>query len=56
MEGNGRPARKSDNLTAVKKNPGEFLVECRGSKVIEQEMARGLHSDLNASSCAEIRC
>jgi hypothetical protein len=26
--------------------PGEFLVVFRGSRVIEQEMARRLHSDL----------
>jgi hypothetical protein len=26
--------------------PGEFLVEFRGSMIIEQEMARRLHSDL----------
>jgi hypothetical protein len=27
-------------------SPGEFLAELRGSVVIEQEMARRLHSDL----------
>jgi hypothetical protein len=27
-------------------SPGEFLVEFRGSRMIEQEMARRLHSDL----------
>jgi hypothetical protein len=31
---------------AAKKSPEEFLVEFRGSRVIEQEMARRLHSDL----------
>jgi hypothetical protein len=33
-------------LLAAKENPGEFLAEFRGSQVIEQEMARRLHSDL----------
>jgi hypothetical protein len=28
------------------KSPGEFLVEFRGFREIEQEMARRLHSDL----------
>jgi hypothetical protein len=28
------------------KSPGEFLVEFRGSTVIEREMAGRLHSDL----------
>jgi hypothetical protein len=28
------------------KSPEEFLVEFRGSRAIEQEMARRLHSDL----------
>jgi hypothetical protein len=27
----------------AKKSPGEFLVEFRGSRVIEQEMTRTLH-------------
>jgi hypothetical protein len=31
---------------AGKKSPEEFLVEFRGSRVIEQEMARRLQSDL----------
>jgi hypothetical protein len=31
---------------AVKKSPEEFLVDFRGSRVIEQEMARRLHSNL----------
>jgi hypothetical protein len=31
---------------AAKKSPEEFLVEFQGSRVIEQEMARRLHSNL----------
>jgi hypothetical protein len=34
------------NLTLTL-SPGEFVVEFRGSRVIEQEMARRLQSDLN---------
>jgi hypothetical protein len=33
------------SLLAAKKSLGEFLVELRGSMVIEQEMARRRHSD-----------
>jgi hypothetical protein len=38
----------SQRHEAVKegRGPGEFLVEFRGSRVIEQEMARRLPSDL----------
>jgi hypothetical protein len=32
------------DLTWAKKSPGEFLVEFRGSRVIEQEMAKRLNS------------
>jgi hypothetical protein len=44
------------NFDLAKKSSGEFLVEFRGSMVIEQEMARRLHSDSSASFCVEIHC
>jgi hypothetical protein len=40
------PRLYNTNPLTVKKIPGEFLVEFRSSRVIEQEMARRLHGDL----------
>jgi hypothetical protein len=39
-----------------KGSPQKFLVDFRGSRLIEQEMARWLHSDWRASFPVEIRC
>jgi hypothetical protein len=40
------PRLYNTSALAAKKSPGEILVEVRGSRVIEQEMARRLQSDL----------
>jgi hypothetical protein len=40
------PRLHNTSPLAAKESPEEFLVELRGSIVIEQEMTRKLHSDL----------
>jgi hypothetical protein len=40
------PRLNNTSPLTAKKSPGEFLVWCRGPRVIEQEMARRLQCDL----------
>jgi hypothetical protein len=40
------PRLCNKSLLAATKSPEGFLVEFRGSRVIEEEMARRFHSDL----------